>query len=66
VSALTKADLRYSIKQVEKALRALDRAQECLGDNSLASRLDGPGNALWDWTGDAIVLRDRLPGAAGE
>ena len=62
MTAPTKADLRYSIKQVEKARRCIRAAQDCLtGAPALGGRLEPAYSVLLHWTHEAIALRDDTP-----
>lgn len=69
MSAPSRADLRYAIKQAEKALRCLDAAQGCLegtpGGEALAKPLCALRDRLWTWRGEAIALRVATPGKDG-
>ena len=65
MTAPTKADLRYSIKQIEQARRCIRAAQFCLiGDpvgQDLAARLEPAYGVLLDWSHEVIALRDETP-----
>ena len=67
MTAPTKADLRYSIKQVEKARRCIRAAQDCLtGAPALTARLEPAYSVLLDWSHEAIALRDITPNTPSE
>jgi len=70
VTAPTKADLRYSIKQIEKARRCIRAAQDCLTGapvgQDLAARLEPAYGVLLSWSHEVIALRDETPNTPSE
>ena len=70
MTAPTKADLRYSIKQIEKARRCIRAVQYGLiGDpvgQDLADRLEPVYGVLLDWSHEVIALRDITPNTPSE
>ena len=67
MTAPTKADLRYSIKQVEKARRCIRAAQDCLtGAPALTARLEPAYGVLLGWSHEVIALRDETPNTPSE
>ena len=70
MTAPTKADLRYSIKQVEKARRCIRAAQDCLiggpVGQDLAARLEPAYSVLLGWSHEVIALRDETPSDPSE
>ena len=61
---ITKADLRAVAAQIERALQAVNKAQDRLagsdGAKELLAALDNIDNDLWNLVTDAIKARDRL------